>query len=43
VELARVPLAPHHRDQLAEQRVVRRRNPHTFDLAGIRPLSLVAG
>ena len=32
VGFARVPLAPHHRDQLAEQRVVRRRDP-----AHVRP------
>jgi len=41
--LALVPLAPRYRDQLAEQRVMRRRDPHAFDVTGTRPLSLVAG
>jgi hypothetical protein len=43
VGLAFVPLAPHPRDQLAEQRVVLRRDPHALDLAGMQGLSLMAG
>jgi len=42
VGLALVPLAPHHRDRLAEQWVVPRRDPHALDLAGMRGLSLMA-
>ena len=43
VGLALVPLAPHHRDRLAEQWVVPRRDPYALDLAGMQGLSLMAG
>ncbi len=43
IGLTLVPLAPHYRDPLAKQRVVRRRDPHAFDVANTNLLSLMAG
>ena len=34
---------PDNHRQLAKQRVMHRRNPHTFDVAGTALLSLMAG
>ena len=38
-----VPLAPHHHDQPLRQRMVRRRDPHPFDVTRTKLLSLSAG
>jgi hypothetical protein len=38
---ALVPLAPDHPDQLPRQRMVRRRDPHPFNVAGRQLLSLM--
>jgi hypothetical protein len=43
VRLALVSLAPHHSHQPACERMVRRDDPHAFDLTGIQLLSLMAG
>jgi len=43
VGLAAVPLAPHHHDHPTRQRVVCRRDPHTFDVAGMTLISVSAG
>jgi hypothetical protein len=43
VGLARAPQAPHHTGKLTEQRVMRRRNPYSFDGAGTILISMVAG
>jgi hypothetical protein len=43
VRLADMPLAPHHHDRATRQRVVRRRDPHAFDVTGITLISVSAG
>ena len=43
MRLALIPHAPHHPDQLAEQRVMRRCDPHAFNVTGMGLLSLMAG
>ena len=39
---ALVPLAPDHPDKPPGERVVRRRDPHTFDVAGMTLISVLA-
>jgi hypothetical protein len=43
MRLALVALAPHHGHELACQRVMGRDDPHAFDVAGTRLLSLLVG
>jgi hypothetical protein len=43
VGFARASQAPHHPGQLAEQRVMRRCNPHPFDRARTDLISVMAG
>jgi hypothetical protein len=43
VGLAAMPLAPHHHDRPTRQRVVRRRDPHAFDVTGMTLISVSAG
>jgi hypothetical protein len=42
VGFALMSLAPHHHDQPPRQRMVRRCDPHPFDVTGMRLLSLSA-
>jgi len=43
MRFALVTLAPHHGHELACERVMRRDDPHAFDVVGMRLLSLLAG
>jgi hypothetical protein len=42
VGLAAMPLAPHHNDRPPRQRVVRRRDPHAFDVTSTTFISVSA-
>jgi len=43
LRFALAPQAPHHRDPLTRQRVMRRRHPNALEVTGIALLSLMAG
>jgi hypothetical protein len=43
VGLAAMPLAPHHHDRTTGQRMVRRRDPHAFDVTGTTLISVSVG
>ena len=43
VGLAAMPLAPHHHDRSTCQRVVRRRDAHALDVAGMTLINVLAG
>ena len=43
VGLAAVPLAPHHHDLPTRQWMVRRRDPHAFNVTGMTLISVLAG